>query len=481
MAVPTVIQHVSCSNTRGQGFGTGVSADTYFALLPNPTQAGDCLIVAAQTDNTGSPTFTITDDAPGGSNTYTLCKDENDTSNVQRAVLYIAMNCKAGARQISVATAGSNLQGSVSVAVTEVSNIATSSAMDTGAGFGNFGTGASCQAGLTGALVTGDFIYQAVFQFTAGNTIAAGSQANITWKLLSADVQDQMAVQCGVYNATASFNPTITQSASGHFLTVAVALKAASSGGSVPSGISANAIEHISLWSATGGGPGYSTTAAVQFPCYGNLLIASVGTGNGGSVTGITDNKGNTWVKAGAGIASTPHTMNIFYAASPTVGTDLVLTVTSSDNVSDTTILLYDVTGAAASPLDTTASNSGNQTTAVNSLNGPTITPTTSNGLVLANIQQETNTENGISSPSGGFFDSSLYSDESLNGPENVDQNGGWLHYNNPNTSAITVTWTFLANAVLGRWASYAAAFKAGAGVLVPGLNQPTAGPSMRI
>jgi hypothetical protein len=459
MATPTLIQHASGSNTLA--FGTTVSTYTYTLFLPNTTQAGNCIIVAAQSDNTnGSPAFSIADDAPGGSNTYTLGKDENDTTNVQRGVIYFAMNIKAGTRKIQVTVTGTSLQGSTSVAASEFNNIATTSALDVGVG--NFGTSANCTAGSTGALTSGDLLYQVVFQATRGNTYTATAQTNITWKLLSADVLDSMAVQYGIYNSTTSFNPTLPQSSSSHFLSVAVALKSASAGGTPASGILVNSVQHISLFSAAHTGIGYTSPTTIQFPCYGNLIIASIGTGNNGSVTAITDSNSNTWQKAGSGITAAPHNMNIWYSASPTVGSTLTLTVTSSSTASvDTTILLYDVSGAAASPVDTTASASGTQNAAVTSINGPTITPTTANGLIFANIQQEFNTVNSTSSPTGNLLDSAFFSNEPNDGPENVDQNGGWSHFYNPDTSSSTITWGFTVNGGLQAWASYAAAFKA--------------------
>jgi len=193
------------------------------------------------------------------------------------------------------------------------------------------------------------------------------------------------------------------------------------------------------------------------------LLVAAAATGNDGSVTGITDNNNNTWLPCGPGITASPHTANIFYAANATTGSTETLTITSSSNTVDSTVVLYDISGASSSPCDTTASASGNQTTATSTLTGPTITPTTPNGLIIGEIQHEFGTVTSILG-TNMLLDSSMYSQENLDGPENVDQNGGWAHFYNPTTGSVPFIWGYQlddSNRPELNWASYTAAFKA--------------------
>jgi hypothetical protein len=463
-ATPQLVQYRSGSNTLVTDFGN--SPSTYHMLLVDGSQAGNCIVVAFQWDNAFTPTASVTDDQ---GNSYVQGKTILDTTNSQNAAIWYALNVKANTRAIDVTITGGNGQHSVmSVVAAEFTNVATASALD--GSNAAFGSNASLVAGSLTPSQSGDLIFQAAFQMSKANTYAAGSQSNIGWNLLATDSQDGMAYQWGVYNSTAALNPTFTRSASGHFLTVAIALKTAVSGGTSSRAFRIVGIEHESLF-GTELGPGYANPTTVQWPTHtGNLLLAIAGTGNNGSVTGITDNLGNTWTKCGPGIVAGPHTMNVFYAANPTVGDTLRLSVTSSSNSNvDSTLWLEEVVGAAtSSPCDASGSNSGLQSSNASTLLGPTISPTLSTDLVVSVNQEEFDTVIGVTNPTGILFDALWDTDESLDGPENLDQNAGVSHVYGPpaGSQRIPGTWNYLsATDPQFNWATYAAAFKSASSV----------------
>jgi len=120
--------------------------------------------------------------------------------------------------------------------------------------------------------------------------------------------------------------------------------------------------------------------------------------------------------------------------------------------------MFYDVAGAAASPLDTTASATGSQSTAGN-LTALSITPSTSSTeFIFAMMPVDYNTVTGLVN---GFNDADMFSGEALSGPEPVDENNGWGHFVVSSTNAVPITWTFLSNSLAaGSWSSMASAFK---------------------
>jgi hypothetical protein len=464
--IPTLVQHVHGSNTLSSSQGPswiGGPNNTYTTYLANPTQAGNAIIVGMRFDNSQTPTITVSDDK---SNTYNIGNVSVDATNNNKFAIYYALNVAAGTRKINVLLSSSTAATQFAVEASEFYNVAQVSALDGNAG--TTGTSTTVATGSVTPTTSGDLVYQIATQGTGSLvTYTVGSQPNITWSLLSADTQKPFAVQYGVYNSTAAFNPTMTQSSIVNFETAAIFLKPATSGSAAPAGIRVNRISHNSLWSSGTGGPGFSTSQVLQFPSVGPMLVAATTTGGGSlndDVTSITDNNGNTWLQCGPGNTGGNHTSHVYYVANATTGNGELVTVHSINNTGDSTVMLYDVSGASTtSPCDTSASASGNQTTAVSSLVGPTVTPTTINGLVFGVIQQYNGTVVSLSN-AAILNDAELFSQENLNGPENVDQNGGYAHFYNSTTNPVNFTWNYQldgSNTPEDFWNSYAAAFKA--------------------
>ena len=471
-ATPTLVQHVQESNTLSPGGGPswiGGPNNRFTIYLPNPSQGGNCIVVGMRFDNSQLPTITVSDDK---SNIYNLGNVTTDSANANKFAIYYALNVAAGTRQIQVLLSSSTAATQFAVMATEFYNVAAATALDGNSG--SSGTSSAITAGGITPTASGDLVYQIATQGTGSSvTYTAGSQSNITWSLLSADAQKPFVAQYGVYNSTATINPTMEQSGNVNFETSAILLKSASTGSPAPAGITVNRISHHSLWSANTGGPGYSTSENLQFPSVGPLLVAAVTTGGGSlndNVTGISDNNNNTWQSCGPGLNASNHTEHFYYTANANTGSTETLTVHSVNNTGDSTVLLYDISGASLTPCDTTGTASGNQTSPVTSMSGPTVTPTTSNGLVIAERQHYYGTIVSVSG-TNMLLDASLYSQENVSGPENVDENGGFAHYYNSTTSPVTFNWGYKLdgnNTAEQDWTAYAAAFKAGGGVAPP-------------
>ena len=452
-AVPALVQHVSGSSTRGNNF-PGPSF-CYHIQLPSGTTAGNAVIVGFTFNSNVAPH--VTDDK---GDSYAIETNFYDAAHTQSIAIAASFNVTSGARQINVCFA-SDPGGFVQPAVSEFANVTGLDVVSAGAAMG---PGTSITAGGMTPTVSGDLAYAVVHSVSTNqdqSSFTAGSQSAITWQLASADLMDGFADEYGVYNSLSVIDPAMSMGTSKSWLAVAALFKSGSAG-SVPAGMRIVHLDHENIPSnvlAGGNGTSFPNPLTVQFPCSGNLEVITVGGGNPpAKVTSITDTNSNTWQLAGSYAVTSDPVTAIFYAPSATCSGTQKLTVHWDANTGDQTILYYDVAGASASPLDTTASMTGSQGVAGN-LTVFSITPTTSSTeLIFCAIPVQFNTVTGLAN---GFNDANTFDGESLSGPEPVDENNGWGHFVTSSTNAVPVTWTFQSPTVpaLG-WASVAAAFK---------------------
>ena len=451
---PTLIQHVSSSNTRGFGLA---SPFCYHFQLPNPTTSGNAVMVGFTFNS--NPTPTVTDDQ---GDSYAIVENHYDSANNQSVAIAAAFNVSPGARNISVCF-NSDPGGWVQPMATEFNNVV---AVD-GLGAGSQGTGTSVTAGTLTPTVSGDLAYQVVFGPLNQSSFAAGSQENIAWNLLSADLMDGWAGQYGVYNSTSAIHPTMNMGASQQWWSAAILLQAGTAG-SVPSGMRIVHLVHENLpvHEASGGNGPFPNPLPLQLPSSGNLLVAMIGGGpNFETVTSLTDTNNNSWIQAGSTLVTHDSVMvQTYFAGNAVSSSNLGLTLNWSGTDGDYTIHFYDVTGAAASPLDTTNGATDFQNDTSGTLTVPyTLTPAQPGELIFTDTMWDANTGTGLTSSSGtSYFDTNSFSGESLSGPEPVDENNGWGHVISTSTSPISFTWSQLSTTLpAGNWASMAVAFLA--------------------
>ena len=450
-ATPELVQHVSGSNSRDNGFS---SPYCYYLWLPGYTTAGNAVVVGFTFN--GSTAATITDDM---NDAFTMLTNYYDSADSQSIAIAAAFNVAAGARKISVCFAG-NPGGYVQPMATEFDNVIGADA----ASAGERGTGASLAAGSITPSTSGDLAYQIGYSLSSNqrqSSFTAGSQSNTAWGLLSADLMDGLAAQYGVYTSTSAIDPTMAMGTGGTWISAAVLLKTGSAGG-VPSGMRIVHLDHENIptnTSSGGTGNPFSNPLVLELPCSGNLEVALVGGGNPPNlITGMTDSNGNSWEQAGQNVTYGDTDLQTFYAASASCSNTLTVTVNWNVTDGDQSILFYDVAGAAASPLDTTASATGSQSEAGN-LTAFSITPSTSSTeMIFTMMPVDYNTVTGLVN---GLNDADMFTGEALSGPEPVDENNGWGHFVVNSTNAVSVTWTFLSNSLAaGSWSSMASAFK---------------------
>jgi hypothetical protein len=432
--------NVSASSTQGN------TVSSYDFRLPNGTMSGNCVIVGFQYSAIAGVKAMVTDDK---GNSYSTPISHSDGR--QMVNLSFALNVAAGTQKIRITFSGGT-PAFVSALATEFYNIAPANALDGSSG--NDGTGTSVPAGTFTPATSGDLIYQYAIQDSSSNPMISWSQGGNPWVLLSADVLDGSAAQYQVQTSAAPITPALGMIPSQNFSSVAVALKPANSGSPPPPGIRVVRAQHHSVQ------PYASSPVRLQFPCTGNLVVlAWIGVPLH-DLTGVTDGNGNSYVSPGPAFGlGLSGDSQIYYAAGASTSSTMTgptLTTTGSD-ISGSTAVLLDVSGAAASPYDATAGlakASGVQNSAGN-VTAVTISPSSANGLVISTLGVDSNTINGVSP---GNFLSAVPAP--VASPNPVDQNNGWALWYNASPGAGTFVWTTQGGQV-NDWSSIAAAFKA--------------------
>ena len=470
---PTLVQHATCPDSRNTGNAQS-SSPVYTCPLPEPAQGGNAIIVGVKSYDTG--TFSVTDDK---SNSYGSPRVSVVDNNSAYVAIYVALNVTAGTRTISFHQTSVNADFA-EVTVSEFYNVATSSAVDTSHCNGNTGSsGTSITAGSITPSVSGDLLWQYAVNTGGGgsspnpvSSFAAGSQSAIPWQLLGTSLHDGNAVQAGVYNTTAAINPTFSSGSSEEWTSCVVALKAASAGSAPTNSFRIIHMLHEQVVA------GASSPVTIEFPSSGNLVVAA-DTSGATPIGSITSVPSNTWSSTGAMAGSEANTAGsqIYYAGNAARSNSLTLTVNLSGTVHDSTIMMYDITGAATSPFDvdscpsgaySNASCGGNQTSQASPFTtcSSCLTPSGVSGgseLIIGAANWNWGTATAVATtPSGSLFDAATYTGNSVNGPEYVDQNGGWFHLYTSTTTPITNIYPMSLSQAEGWWAGRVAAFMSG-------------------
>lgn len=459
---------VSSNSTSEPGGGP---ASNYTFRLPEVTQAGNAIALCVVSDDSTN-TATVTDDAPGGSNTWTSVVTGTDSTNQMKAHLWVALNVKPGTRTITPAFTSTN-PARLAVTGAEFYNVATSSAVDTSYGASSAGGSSTMSAGSITPGNSGDLIYMCGVRSQTptqniANPYSPGLQSNITWTLQATDNWDGLVSQWGIYSSTSAINPQLTMGSASGYVAASMALKAANAGSPRPAGMQIVGIEHIETPESAGS----TSPHFIQFQTIGNLFIASIGPGGANyAATSMTDSASNTWSSTGAVLGDgNAGKSQKFYAQNATPGNLHITTnwTGTSDN-KEATILWYDIVGAAPSSFVShqSATNvccnsigSGSQFTAYSN-----VAPGTTTGMAFAQMSVAFNTvcgagNNLMVSPATALCDSYSYGGEPLNGPEPVDQNNGWAHYTFSSSANQTWTWPFFTNNLIAYYASTLDFFK---------------------
>jgi hypothetical protein len=382
--------------------------------------------------------------------------------------VYILSGVTNGPRKVTVTWSGATWN--TAIKISEFYNIlTTSSPVD------QYNTaivnGTGINAGTLPALSnSGDLIYMVGFQdstnagnsgsnysyFTPGSGFALVPGSTNSW--------DGSYAQYRQYNSQTSFIPGITVNNAQNYLSAVVALKPASAGTAPASGIRVVAVQHVYGGESTG-------TMSTQFVTQGNLQIFM---GTGGPLSdAITSTGANaqSWATriqtqdtSGPGEPDAAFYAVIADSCNVLPGSQVLtipMTVTPGQDY-----MLLDVTGAAAAPYDTSSGTTGYQGSPGNLTTISGFSPSTSHGLIVTCGCQNMLTSMDL--VGSGQYSLTATVDDNLTTCSASDENNQYGMYYNPDTSAVTFTWTQYGTSsqtIVKDWATSAVSYKAAAEV----------------
>jgi hypothetical protein len=463
---PTVIYRTAAPLAIASGSswsfdGTCTTASWCYRVPVDSTAvtSGSTILVSFSYDSTGAnQTFTVTDDQ---GNSYV-----NDVTsavlNTKTMKMYRATNVTAGASYVNVRQTGGtqNALWQISIAVVKDANTLDVSSCNTA-------TSATITAGSMTPTVSGDFIFQAKYSTTQTSQTAsftAGSQANITWGLLSELLGDGVATQSGVYNSTSAINPTFTQAASDAYISCAVALKP-NVAGSVPIVLPRVINQEHDATPKVAANPWKlgvvvdTPNTAVYIHYVGNDALSS-------PFITSTPSPDIGWTASGADFAgSNGHNHDNIYCAKWTTPPGTVLiSIQRTANTNDTINMVYVVLGATCNLDVDDGGLTANQASQVSTLvicTSTCLTPTKQNDFILGGGGQFFCTGTSLVLPSGGHFATAWFNGNTIDGPTQTDENNFWWYAFNSSLSQLNISIGESCGQAEGVWAHRTAAYQA--------------------
>lgn len=398
--------------------------------LKHLSSQGNALIVTEMHgDASGSITATVTDSL--GQTYLSAVAKIRDATDQQSVSMWYVPNSLPGVSKITVTF--STTTEFCMIRVSEFNNIALTGVTDGSSSATVAGPGSTnpYQAGSITTTQDGDLIYCVGFGTSSAPSQITSYTAGVAGKgftLLDADHQDDAMSEYQIQSVHGAINADFRQNPGTQtHVVVACAFRSADTGTPAPGGIRVVRLNHNNLWNDNGG-----TVYNFQFPCSGNLLIATLigiqasPLANVGIST-ITDSNLNSWVlgitvnlpSAAAGQAE------IWYAKNAVTSPNMTVQVTFTRTQSQSDLLFYDISGASSNPLGATTSGTGLQTVNAN-LDVGALKPTTPWSLLIGVTGINSHTISGTATT--GFLNDTMVYPEA-DGARGFDEDNGRCHF----------------------------------------------------
>lgn len=448
MASPTIVQVVPSSSTKGDAM---LNNGQMYINLPNPAKVGNSIAVFFERSGSVAGAVANSSCTDDQGNTYVGVQGGNDSGNDQVCSGFYTINLSAPVKQVILKNVSAGSQNFWKCTVVEMNDVTAIDGTNNATATGTAVTGGSITPTQTGDLF---LLYGARTSSTPTSSFAPHSQANITWRQVSSDINDGDFLQAGVYNSVSALNAQGDMGTSTSWVSCCMAFKAGTSG-SPRTGAVLCGVHHTGFLTPT------PNPIKIQVPAIGNLLVIMRSGGvppGSGVISSITDNKGNSWTVRTA--VQNDASIQCAYALAPVVGNDLLLTITPTDNVGDHTYMIYDFFDPNGTPtFDKEQPSTGTQAADAD-LTTVTLTPAAL-GIIFGAVSWAHGTAVGLTD-SAMVFDAIHWDDEPVDGPTNLDENNGWGHIYNTDLTARTFTWVkTVASPSAQGWESIAEAFKA--------------------
>ena len=416
--------------------------------MPFPAYSGQSAIAAVTSEDSPITNLTVTDDKSD------ICTEEVDKydggSPTRVLALYVCPSLTAGAQNFTLSenTGG----GYDQMFVFYVNNLLASSFMNgTCSATVTSGTSLTCGSGIT-TTAANDLVIGCSFVNT-WSTTPVGSMtftAASGFTLLPPDGTSWMGCQYEVQNSAGTVIPTMTVTYSSAHVTrattVAIAVKvSASARGSVPSGVYANYLQVISQNAYSNQPSG--TAFTIQAPCLPGTNGIAIAEMAENDATTISDGT-NSFTGRGSWAlnADTAYGIRFWTADKITCTAAESITITASVTNTGGVYYVLEIAGETNgydSTAGATGTGSGNNTSTSFPINlsVASITPSTSGGLILGCINSQNQTVSGMDS--SGYGMQIVLTPSSTYQGLLMDQDGGFLVFQNNSTSAYTPTYIY--------------------------------------
>jgi hypothetical protein len=427
--------------------------------LPLPASSGtnNLLNVAVVWANSSTPP-TISNvycnaDTGHATWTWTLAENATDSGNDTEISDYYIPGAAANCTSVNIEWSGVWSNGAEAV-YTEWYGMATSSALDTGIAAGATSAPIMSAGSITTG-TSGDVIYEhcsadALSQGFSTSTNIFGSAG-----LLAPDMNGGLASLAFVQTTAGAIEPYLDILGTTAGICVTVAFKTSNGAGTAPAGV--QIVQDIGF--AVAG----ATTQNMQVHMINaNDALVIVGLGDqapgAAQFTGISDSAGNSYT------IHSSTTGNGGYPAwaldCQAKAGDSYVTLTGSTAADEYNYVVLEVSGinntSHTSCYDSTAGLATASGTSTPYSSAPSITPSTSGGVILALTNFGTGPATAVTSPSGAVYAYPTYTgmtDASL-----MTEGGGFSYLYNASTSAKSWAWTNANNAA---WVASAIALEA--------------------
>jgi hypothetical protein len=406
----------SQSSAATNTFTTTASTGNFIAVAIAASTAD---VFTGVTDNKGN-TYVAACPASGP------CK--GTTTPGGQTLMYYAKGATTGVTSVTIAL--STFSGVIDVAVYDLAGVDTTAPLDVAAEL----SAQASTANPSGPGVTATTAGGIVISVMSTTSTATAAAAPFTFGAMKGG--DGTAYDL---NSTAgTFTPSWTTSPAGTWSGFTAAFKAASTGGG-----GHVTLNHLNLPTSQSSAATntFATTAST-----GNFIAVAIAASTADVFTGVSDNKGNTYVAACPASGpckgtTTPGGQTLMYyaKAAATGVTSVTIALSTFSGVID--VAVYDLSGVdTTSPLDVAAELSAQASTANPS--GPGVTATTAGGIVIS-VMSTTSTATAAAAP---------FTFGAMKGGD------GTAYDLNTSAGTFTPSWT---TSPAGTWSGFTAAFKA--------------------
>lgn len=426
MAIPTFRQGVCGSMEQFQ------NSTTWKARFPNDTLAHNNLFLFIDANSGVTITAGNVTDNAGNSWIQVLAP----VVAGQSGHCYRVADSAAGTREVTVVIDVSDtfMQFTL-VEVAYCSTAALATALDGTAGSATGQNTTTITSGATTTTVNGDLIFQYIFD--RAQLDQASMTAGTGFTLLSAQGIDGIGLQMQVQAALGTITPSMTIASASNYNTFSFAIKPDSTKGDhTLTGVRVDSIQHHC--------PRTWTSKALPFPARGNCIHVSAGWGDTAvSISGVTDNKNNTYVRPSANSHQVDSTQrcDAWTAFPATTGQDLVVTVTlTGGTLGHGMVLLYDVTGAGGIGSGSNGTQ-GSQGAPGGDLVSLTITRSSPSSLVIYGGVIFQHTAINLGNGTGKWYPDMMTEANSDGADRSLDECDLWGHSYGTDLTAETATW----------------------------------------